>query len=120
MYSSLLTVMDGYARNVQKLMEHSPARNVNNSFNIGVLTVTISGVLVILVFMSSFTTFIDLVGILVFVLAPIFAILNHKAVFGRDIALKYQPSSAMKLGSWMGIIVMSLVALSYLYLRFVG
>ena len=81
---------------------------------------TISGVLVILVFMSSFTTFIDLVGILVFVLAPIFAILNHKAVFGRDIALKYQPSSAMKLGSWMGIIVMSLVALSYLYLRFVG
>lgn len=120
MYSSLLTVMDGYARNVQKLMEHSPARNVNKSFNIGVLTVTISGVLVILVFMSSFTTFIDLVGILVFVLAPIFAILNHKAVFGRDIALKYQPSSAMKLGSWMGIIVMSLVALSYLYLRFVG
>ena len=120
MYSSLLTVMDGYARNVQKLMEHSPARNVNNSFNIGVLTVTISGVLVILVFMSSFTTFIDLVGILVFVLAPVFAILNHKAVFGRDIALKYQPSSAMKLGSWMGIIVMSLVALSYLYLRFVG
>ena len=120
MYSSLLTVMDGYARNVQILMQHSPARNVKNPFNIGVLTVTISGILVILVFMSSFTTFIDLVGILVFVLAPIFAVLNHRAVFGRDIALKQQPSLVMKLGSWAGIFIMSLVALSYLYLRFVS
>ena len=120
MYSTLLTVMDGYARNVEILLKYSPARNVKNPFGIGVFTVTILAALVILVFMSSFTTFIDLVGILVFVLAPIFAILNHKAVFGRDIALKQQPSSLMKLGSWCGIIVMSLVALSYLYLRFAG
>ena len=120
MYSSLLTVMDGYARNVQVVMKHSPARNIRKPFNIGVLTVTLSGILVVLVFMGSFTTFIDFVGILVFVLAPIFAILNHKAVFGRDIALKQQPSSLMKLGSWCGIIIMSLVALSYLYLRFSG
>ena len=70
--------------------------------------------------MSSFTTFIDLVGILVFVLAPIYAILNHKAVFGQDIALNRQPSNFMKVASLAGIIVISLVAVSYLYFRFAG
>ena len=120
MYSTLLTVMDGYARNVQVLLKFTPARHVKNLFNVGVLSVTISGILVILLFMNSFTTFIDLVGILVFVLAPIYAILNHKAVFGPDIAPDKQPSNFMKVASLAGIIVMSLVAVSYLYLRFAG
>lgn len=120
MYSTLLTVIDGYARNVQILLKYGPARHLKNPFNIGVLSVFVTSTLVILLFMRSFTAFIDLVGILVFVLAPIYAILNHKAVFGRDLTLKQQPSSFMKMASLGGIIVMSLVALSYLYLRFAG
>ena len=118
MYSSLLTVMDGYARNIEKLIELKTTVRTPQPFRVGLLSVLISSSLVILFFMKSFTFFIDVVGILVFVLGPIFAIFNHRAIFGSDVALKDQPSRLLRIGSWIGIIVMTTVALSYLYLRF--
>ena len=117
MYSTLLTVMDGYSRIVEALLEFSALKNFKNNFEIGVGVVALSSIFVILLFMKSFTTFIDLVGVLVFVLGPVYAILNHRAVFGRDVPLKEQPSSLMRFGSWCGIIIMSVVAIAYCYLR---
>lgn len=117
MYSTLLTVMDGYARNVEALLDLSILKKSTKNFETGVLLVTLTSALVILLFMKSFTLFIDLVGILVFVLGPIYAILNHRAVFGRDVPLTEQPSRLMRLWSLIGIVIISLVAVAYCYLR---
>lgn len=117
MYSTLLTVMDGYSRVVEALLDIGMLKSFKKNFELGVCAVVASSVLVILLFMKSFTTFIDLVGVLVFVLGPVYAILNHRAIFGRDVSLEEQPSSLMRFGSWCGIIIMSVVAIAYCYLR---
>ena len=117
MYSTLITVMDGYARNVEKLLEIASLGSVEKNYYVGVVTVCLGGILVVAFFMQSFTTFIDLVGALVFILGPIYALLNHRAVFGGDIPSESQPSQLMKVWSIVGIVVMSVVAIGYVYLR---
>ena len=117
MYSTLLTVMDGYSRIIEALLNISPLASFKNNFEIGVGLVAASSMLVILLFMKSFTVFIDLVGVLVFVLGPVYAVLNHRAIFSSDVPIEAQPSALMRFGSWSGIVIMSLVAISYIALR---
>ena len=79
--------------------------------------IAVGAIAVLAAFMQSFATFIDLVGVLVFVLEPIYALFNHRAVFGGEIPKANQPGSFTKLWSWVGIIVLTAVAKAYITLR---
>ena len=117
MYSTLITVLDGYARNVADVSEILLTKTNQFQYPLSVVLISIGAIAVLAAFMRSFATFIDLVGILVFVLGPIYALFNHRAVFGGEIHRPDQPSSVMKLWSWIGIIVLSAVATAYIALR---
>lgn len=117
MYSTLMTVMDGYARNVQTLLDIGFPHFTKNGFVWGVVLVGVGASIILLFLMKSFTTFIDLVGALVFILGPIYGWLNHRAVFGAEMPRDARPSQLMRYWSLVGIIVMSIVAILYIYLR---
>jgi hypothetical protein len=70
--------------------------------------------------MQSFRAFIDLVSVVVAITAPLIAILNHRAMRSDEIPDASRPTCLMVTWSLLGIIIMSVVSLCYLYFRFVA
>lgn len=126
MYSSVLTVLDGNVRFVQILLAYLfPNLGSGESetgkpklYNIIVICVCIGAAIVLSFFMQSFRAFIDLVSVVVAVTAPLLAILNHRAVTSDEIPVESRPSRLMLSWSLLGIFIMSIVSICYMYFRF--
>jgi Mn2+/Fe2+ NRAMP family transporter len=116
-YSSLLAVLDGFARNLATITVIIKKDEYNRSYEWCLGIIILSCLMVITFFMRSFTTFIDIAGILTFVLAPMYAILNHRAMFSAEVPSESRPTALMTYWSFTGILVMSVVAGGYIYLR---
>ena len=70
-------------------------------------------------FLTSFTRFIDLTTTLGFVMAPIYAFLNHRAMVGAEVPAAYRPGDGLKLWSLCSLVILTLASVIYLYVRFV-
>jgi len=68
--------------------------------------------------LTSFTRFIDLTTTIGFVMAPIYALLNHRAMTGADVPEEFRPSPALKLWSLIGLVILTVASLVYLFVRF--
>jgi Mn2+/Fe2+ NRAMP family transporter len=117
MYSTLLTVLDGCARNLSTLTAIVAPERARRSYEIAVIVVAVSAAAVIGAFMRSFTAFIDFAGALTFLLGPFYAALNHRAMFSAEVPSAMRPGPILRLWSLAGILVMSVVAVVYVYLR---
>ncbi|WP_428097048.1 NRAMP family divalent metal transporter [Candidatus Rariloculus sp.] len=121
MYSTLLTVLDGFARNLATLADIALPLKIARRYEIAVVIIVVSAIAVIGAFMRSFTTFIDFAGALTFLLAPLYAGLNHRAMFfSPEVPDRLRPNAVLKIWSIFGIVVMSVVAVLYVYLRWVS
>jgi Mn2+/Fe2+ NRAMP family transporter len=125
MYSSVLTVLDGNVRFVQILLGHFfpnlesyGVDGKSKLYNIIVVCICIGAAVVLSFFMQSFRAFIDLVSVVVAITAPLMAILNHRAMRSDEIPDASRPTRLMVTWSLLGIIIMSVVSLCYLYFRF--
>ena len=121
MLSTLLTILDGYPRTIATVFDKlSPANKLsayfNRNLNLIIVLNSIGSIIIMLFLMKSFQAFIDLTSALVFITAPLFAVLNHRAIFGADIPKAYMPGRLMRIWSLTGIIVMAVIALMYIYL----
>ncbi len=120
MYSTLLTVLDGFARNLSTLADIAIPVTIERRYEISVVIIVVSAVAVIGAFMRSFTAFIDFAGALTFLLAPLYAGLNHRAMFSPEVPQEHRPTPVLRLWSLFGIVVMSVVALLYIWLRWLA
>ena len=120
MYSTLLTVLDGFARNLATLADIAIPVRIKRRYEISVVIIVVSAVAVIGAFMRSFTAFIDFAGALTFLLAPLYAVLNHRAMFSPEVPDEHRPTHVLRLWSLLGIVVMSVVALLYIWLRWLA
>lgn len=120
MYSTLLTVLDGFARNLSTLAEIAIPTAIARRYEISTIIIVVSAIAVIGAFMRSFTAFIDFAGALTFLLAPFYAGLNHRAMFSREVPDDLKPGSVLRIWSLLGILVMSVVALLYIWLRWLA
>ena len=68
--------------------------------------------------MTSFQAFIELSSTLVFITGPMFAILNHRAVFSDEVPDDMKPGNVLKYWSLIGILILTSVALFYFYVKF--
>ena len=119
MFSTLLTVFDGYSRNLQTIAEIKLSEHARYyEFSVGVVTAIT--LIVLLFFMRSFASFIDLVGVLTFILGPVYALLNHRAMHSDLVPEALRPTPLMRCWSLAGIFVMLLVALAYAYFRWLA
>lgn len=71
----------------------------------------------LVVFLDSFTAFIDLVTSIFFVLTPTTALVNHLVVTRCEMADEDRPSTAMRLLSWTGIVVMAAMSVMFFILK---
>lgn len=135
MFSTVLTVVDGFPRAIQRLGDNlrgaaraptpdgeagapKPASG-GRSIYFAALAVLGGGSLALLAFFAgSLKGLVDLATTLSFLTAPVFAILNHRAVTGEGMPLECRPSRGLRRFSAIGIAAQALFAVAYLWLRF--
>jgi Mn2+/Fe2+ NRAMP family transporter len=125
MYSSALTVIDGNARFIQISLDHflpdiHEKLGISRSriFDLSVVIICLGGVIVLTLLLQSFRAFIDLVSVITAIVAPMLALMNHRAVHSDEVPLSSRPTPLMYVWSVAGILVMSIVSMLYLYFRF--
>ena len=125
MFSTLLTLVDLMPRSsAAALVEIFPvnAGEKSDKFSkiylifIGVELLLVMSVLFIL--LDDFGTFIFWVTSMGFVVAPVFSFLNHKAMFGPDIAEEDRPSDFIRYWSIGTITILTIVALMFVYMTY--
>jgi Mn2+/Fe2+ NRAMP family transporter len=120
MTSSLMTVLDGYPRAFQAMQKIiSPNSPEDNRYYYATLFVQIVGAVLLIVFLlKSFRTFIDLSISISFLTAPFIAWLNHRAMYGDEVAEKDRPTKAMRMWSISSIVILALTSQVYIYYNF--
>jgi Mn2+/Fe2+ NRAMP family transporter len=125
MFTTLITILDGFPRLLATGVEVLRAGSSRNVPKVdrspllyaitGLLAIAAAGVLLWL--MGSFKGFIDFVTITAFIVGPITALLNHIAITSPAVPSEHQPSTLMRRWSMLGIGVLSLLAMLYIYAR---
>lgn len=129
MFSTTLTVLDGFPRAIATLIERFRGEEMSSDEQEGrersliywlAMVVVASGALVVLhFFISSLPAMVDVAATLSFLTAPVLAILNHRAMFLPNVPLANQPGPWLRTLSLLSILVLSGFALFYLLIRFV-
>jgi len=133
MFSTLYTVVDGMTRIVIAIGQESfegwkenTGKNPNNRpdtsrlYNTVLLGLCLAALLILATLLRSFSTFMDMTSILVFVVSPLIAWLNHRAIWGAQIPIEKQPGTGMRIWSMLGIAVLGLLTITYFYVRFLA
>ncbi len=125
MFGTIIAVLDGYSRSLQRTVEliftkkeekiHAKFR----TFYVIFLLVIAAGALVIILgFKSNLKELVDFATVLSFMIAPIIAIFNFRLVTGKYLDKDSQPSLLLKILSFSGILFLSGFAVFFLITRF--
>ncbi len=107
MFSTTLTVIDAYPRNLGGSMvqiSESVKKHSSKLYWIWVLFLSVVSVLIIGVFTSSMKTLLDFATIISFLAAPFFAYINFKVVKSDFLPKEYHPKKWLTILSWAGLI----------------
>jgi len=120
-FSSLLSVMDGYPRTYDasiQTLKLSIAKPKLNMFFVFIVALVITAIIIIIFFTKSMAMMIDMATIISFLAAPIFAFLNFKIVTQKDFPDGFKPPQWLRVLSYFGIIFLSVFSLIYLFTLF--
>lgn len=124
MFSTTLTVMDGFPRSIArtvKVLRHGPPSKPREAVDDGpiywvALTAVAALTLVVLgLFAGNLTTMIDFATTVSFVTAPILGWLNLKAVTAPHVPLDARPGRGLVLLSWTGLVLLGGTAVAFLW-----
>lgn len=122
MFTTLMTVLDGMPRMQVAIIRslatgHQRLTQKIEALPLNHIMVAILGgaaIVILLFFMRNFREFIDFVTITAFIVAPIYAILNHAVVTGKHMPIELRPGTFMRWWSIFGIIFLTAVSATYL------
>ena len=117
MFSTSLTVIDGYPRTLEaSIVEISPTmkRHSSKLYWMWILFLSIVSIIIVGVFTSSMKILLDFATVISFLAAPFFAYINYKVVTSDFIPEEYRPKKWLIVLSWMGLIF--LVGFSIIYI----
>jgi Mn2+/Fe2+ NRAMP family transporter len=119
--STTLAVIDIYPRSVAVGIMIARGKNEDDDLKysrnfrlIAVISFCVISYLVIYFLVSDFRTLIDIVTILSFLFAPLFAYMNYRLVTSKLLKKEYHPSRWLKTLSYLGFIYMSVFCLIFL------
>ena len=127
MFSTTLTVVDGFPRALSVLADRFRSEEIPGEANgdgdrrvyWGAVLVLFGGSLAVLHFaLRSLGDMVDLATTLSFLTAPLLSLLNHRAITGDEVPAEGRPSRGLLLASGVGIVAQSGFAVYYLALRF--
>ena len=138
MLSSLLAIMDAcprglgtvitYRKTVQMKPTDDTAREgleesaaTENKYYVHLIVLQCLGALAVLtLFASSFRAFIDFATSVAFITSALMAWLNHRAMFSSDVPAKYRPSRLIEGWSLLGVMVLTIFAVAYIWFGVLG
>ncbi len=106
MFSTTLTVLDGYARTLAVGLRLSTGREGNGGrrdYIVYLVLLVVTAVLVLFFFVASMKALVDVVTVLAFLAAPLVAVLNFRAVRGGNVPVEYRPGPWLTGLSWAGM-----------------
>lgn len=127
MFSTTMTVVDGFPRALATLAvrfrepERPGAHDdfSGKAYGIWMGVLFLGSLLVIQFFLTSLTMMVDVATILSLLTAPALAWLNHRAITGGEVPVEARPGRAMRAYSWSTITISLLLALYFVYIRWV-
>lgn len=125
MFSTTLTVIDGFPRALATLLSRfeepelpdMPSVVSDRAYWTFLIVLGVGSVAVVGVLLKSLVALVDLATILSFLTAPALAWLNHRVILAREMPEEHRPGPAMIAYSWAGIIFSTAFALFFLWVR---
>ena len=121
MFSTTITVVDGYGRAITrttKLLLNKTKKDSQKAFTIWAVIISFGAYLVIYKYLNNLTKLVDLATILSFVVAPLAGYLNYKVIYSEEVGIEYRPSKGMKWLAIAGLIFLSSFTLIYFVILF--
>lgn len=124
-YGTLITAWDAFARGWVRCMlllkediidGNTQIQQVylNKYYKILVLLIGIGGFILFTQFAKNMLAMLDFSTVIAFLLAPIIAVLNLRAITSKEVSLKYRPSKYMLIFSYIGLVFMLGFSIFYL------
>ena len=125
MFGTIIAVLDGYSRSLQRTIElifTKKEEKIRTKFRtlyvVFLLLLSVGSLIVIFQFENNLKELVDFATVLSFVIAPIIAIFNFRLVTGKFLNKESQPSIILKILSFAGIIFLSGFAIFFLLIKF--
>ncbi len=117
MFSTTMAVLDAYPRVLTPITNYfrkKEGKDENKLYWMWFI-VTVAGGLILMGYLSNtMALMVDLATTLSFITAPIVAILNHKAVTGKDFPEEHKPGKGLRIYSSIGIVILTIFSLFYI------
>ena len=118
MFSTTITVVDGYGRAITRttklLLQKSSEKETRRAFVIWSVIISIGGYLIVSAYLNNLTKLVDFATILSFVIAPLAGFLNYKVIYGKEVKEEFRPSKGMKWLAISGLIFLTSFTIFYL------
>ncbi|MCH8914814.1 MAG: divalent metal cation transporter [Thaumarchaeota archaeon] len=125
MFGTIIAVLDGYSRSLQRTVElifTEKEDKISTKFRplyvIFLLVISVGALVIIFQFENNLKELVDFATVLSFLIAPVIAIFNFRLVTGKYLAKESQPSMLLKILSFAGIIFLSGFAIVFVLTRF--
>ena len=121
MFSTTLTVLDGFPRTISISLEllfpqRIKHRNNERTYLIWLFIIITGTLLLLFFYLTSMREMVKIATVIAFVAAPILAILNMQAMFNKNIPDQYRPGKLMWIWCWLGVVALSGCSITYLLL----
>ena len=126
MFSTTITVIDGYPRSLAEGMRTlvpSLGWSSRKAHAAWLIIGCLAGAVIIVLSKGnprSLPTLVDVVTVIAFVTGPFFAGLNHAVVFGKHMPVAARPGKRMYYLSWASLVFLTSFTIVYIWARWIG
>lgn len=122
MFSTTITVVDGYARAIQRTTfliskKHEKDKEGKWVYVFWTVIVGVGGYIVVALFLNNLKQLVDFATIVSFVIALPAAYLNYYTVFSNQVPKEYQPKKGMKILAIAGMIFLGLFTVLFFIVK---
>ncbi|MEM9391496.1 MAG: divalent metal cation transporter, partial [Bacteroidota bacterium] len=113
MFSTSITVLDGYGRSMARIQKLLIKKDQKWSYTFWIVIVSLGAYIVISQFLNDLKSLVDLATILSFVIAPLAAYLNYKVILSKEVSNHSQPPRWLRLLAIAGLLFLVLFTIIY-------
>lgn len=114
MFSTTITVFDGYARAMSETSKLLFKRGFLTTYTTWLLITAAGGLLAVMCFLNQLKTLVDVATVVSFLVAPVVAYLNYKLVNSSNLSENSKPSKVLNLWAVAGMVFLMVFALLFM------
>jgi Mn2+/Fe2+ NRAMP family transporter len=115
MFSTTLTTLDASPRAMHKTSQLLFGNTFSKGYLFWILLLATGTIVIFFVFASEMGLLVEIATILSFLTAPFYAIINYKLISSKHTPKEWQPSKAVHLLSWSGILFLLGFSIWYIF-----